>query len=49
MSRDANCRWDGSNGVWGMDKLRQIQKLVRLGLVRITQHAHQEMVADDFL
>ena len=32
-----------------MAKLGQIKNLVRLGLVRITQHAHQEMAADDLL
>ena len=32
-----------------MDKLAQIKKLARLGLARITQHAHQEMVAENFI
>lgn len=32
-----------------MDKLGEIKKLAMLGLVRITQHAHQEMVAEDFV
>jgi len=32
-----------------MDKLEKINKLVRFGLVRITQHAHQEMIAEDFI
>ena len=32
-----------------MDKLEEIKKLAMLGLVRITQHAHQEMVAEDFI
>jgi hypothetical protein len=31
-----------------MDQLEEIKKLVRLGLVRVTQHAHQEMVAEDY-
>lgn len=32
-----------------MDKLEEIKKLAGLGLVRITQHAHQEMVAEDII